>query len=47
MTWIVDASVAVTAVIPEARSDAADRVLATADDLLAPELLLVEAANPL
>lgn len=47
MTWIVDASVAVKWVVPEVLSVQADRLLATGDDLLAPDLLLVEAANAL
>lgn len=47
MTWIVDASVAVKWVVPEVLSAQADRLLATGDDLLAPDLLLVEAANAL
>lgn len=47
MTWVVDASVAVKWVIPEVLSDRADRLRATEDDLLAPDLLLVEVANTL
>ena len=47
MSWVVDASVAVKWVIPEALSDAADRVRDGEDDILAPDLLLVEVANAL
>lgn len=47
MTWIVDASVAVKWVIPEVLSEPADRVRASDDDLVAPDLLLVEVANTL
>jgi len=47
MTWVVDASVAVKWVVPEALSEHAERVLATDEELLAPDLLLVEAANAL
>jgi predicted nucleic acid-binding protein len=47
MTWVVDASVAVKWVIPEALSDNAERILGSDEDLLAPDLLLVEAANAL
>jgi predicted nucleic acid-binding protein len=47
MIAVVDASVAVKWVIPEDLSDQADRLRAQADRLLAPDLLLVEAANAL
>lgn len=47
MSWVVDASVAVKWVIPEVLSDAADRVRDGEDDILAPDLLLVEVANAL
>lgn len=47
MTWVVDASVAVKWVIPEVLSDKADRVRDDDDDVLAPDLLLVEVANAL
>ena len=47
MTLVVDASVAIKWFVPEPRSDAAEDVLAATDDLLAPDLLLVEAANAL
>jgi predicted nucleic acid-binding protein len=47
MTVVVDASVAVKWVIPEDLSDRADRLREQADRLLAPDLLLVEAANAL
>lgn len=47
MTWIVDSSVAVKWVVPEVSSDNADRLLAGPDDLLAPDLLLVEVASAL
>jgi len=44
---VVDASVAVKWVIPEVLSDLADRVRDGAEDVLAPDLLLVEVANAL
>jgi predicted nucleic acid-binding protein len=44
---VVDASIAVKWVIPEVLSDEADRVRDGDDDLLAPDLLLVEVANAL
>ena len=47
MTWVVDASVAVKWVVPEALSDNADRLLASGEELVAPDLLPVEAANAL
>ena len=47
MTWVVDASIVVKWVIPEALSDKADRVRDGDDDVLAPDLLLVEVANAL
>ncbi len=47
MTWVVDASIAVKWVIPEVWSDKADRLRATEDRMLAPDLLLVEVANAL
>ena len=47
MSWVVDASIAVKWVIPEVLSDAADRVRDGEDDILAPDLLLVEVANTL
>lgn len=47
MSWVVDASVAVKWVIPEMLSDEADRVRDGGDDVLAPDLLLVEVANAL
>jgi predicted nucleic acid-binding protein len=47
VTWVVDASVALKWVIPEVLSEQADRVLATDAPLLAPDLLMVEAANVL
>lgn len=47
MSWVVDASIAVKWVIPEVLSDEADRVRDGDDDLLAPDLLLVEVANAL
>lgn len=47
MTWVVDASIAVKWVIPEVLSDKADRVRDGEDDVLAPDLLLVEVANAL
>ena len=47
MSWVVDASVAVKWVIPEVLSDLADRVCDGAEDVLAPDLLLVEVANAL
>ena len=45
MSWVVDANIAVTWVIPEVLSDKADRVRDHEDDVLAPDLLLVEVAN--
>jgi predicted nucleic acid-binding protein len=45
--WVVDASIAVKWVIPEVLSDKADRVRTGDDDVLAPDLLLVEVANAL
>ena len=47
MSWVVDASVAVKWVIPETLSDEADRIRDGDDDVLAPDLLLVEVANAL
>lgn len=47
MTVVVDASVVVKWVIPEVLSDRADALRARADRLLAPDLLLIEAANAL
>ena len=47
MTLVIDASVAVKWVVPEVLSDKADALLAGRDDLAAPDLLLVEAANAL
>lgn len=47
MTLVVDSSVAVKWVIPEVLSDRAERLLARDDDLLAPDLLPIEAANAL
>lgn len=47
MTIVVDASVAVKWVIPEVLSDQAGSLRGRADRLLAPDLLLPEAANAL
>jgi predicted nucleic acid-binding protein len=47
MRVVVDASVAVKWVIPEVLSDQADAVRGRADHVLAPDLLLPEAANAL
>lgn len=47
MTWVIDASVALKWVIPEVLSDKADRLRVGDDELLAPDLLLVEVANAL
>ena len=47
MTWIVDASVAVKWVVPELLSDQADRLLGSDEILMAPDLLMIEAANTL
>ncbi len=47
MTWVIDASVAVKWVIPEVLSEQADRVRDSDEDVLAPDLLLVEVANAL
>ena len=47
MTWVVDASVALKWVIPEVLSDKADRVRDGDEDIIAPDLLLVEVANAL
>jgi predicted nucleic acid-binding protein len=47
MSVVVDASVAVKWVTPETLSEHADRLLARDEALLAPDLLLVEAANAL
>ena len=47
MSWVVDASIAVKWVIPEVLSDKADHVRDHEDDVLAPDLLLVEVANAL
>ena len=47
MSWVVDASIAVKWVVPEVLSDQADRVRDGEDDVLAPDLLLVEVANAL
>jgi predicted nucleic acid-binding protein len=45
MTAVVDASVAVKWVIPEVLSDRANALRARAEQMLAPDLLLAEAAN--
>ena len=47
MTWVVDASITIKWVIPEAFSDAADRLRDGEHEFLAPDLLLVEVANAL
>ncbi len=47
MTIVVDVSIAVKWVIPEVLSDRAETVRDQADRLLAPDLLLPEAANAL
>ena len=47
MTWVVDASVALKWLIPEALSEQADRVRDGEEDIVAPDLLVVEAANAL
>ena len=47
MSWVVDASIAVKWVIPAGLSDKADRVRDGEEDILAPDLLLVEVANAL
>jgi predicted nucleic acid-binding protein len=47
MSWVVDASVAVKWLIPEPGSDNADRLLLAGEPLIAPDLILVEAANAL
>ena len=47
MTIVVDASIAVKWVIPEVLSDEAEALRGRADRLLAPDLLLPEAANAL
>jgi len=47
VTWVIDASIAVKWVIPEVLSDKADRVRGGDEDVLAPDLLLVEVANAL
>lgn len=47
MTCVVDASIAVKWVVPEALSTKADELLAREGELLAPDLLLVEVANVL
>ena len=47
MRLVVDASVAIEWLVPEPFSDAADRLLTGAHDLIAPDLLLLEAAAAL
>jgi len=47
VSLVVDASIAIKWVIPEVLSDEADRVRDGEDDVLAPDLLLVEVANAL
>jgi len=47
LSYVVDASVALKWIVPEALSDNADRLLDSDQELLAPDLLLVEAANAL
>jgi predicted nucleic acid-binding protein len=47
LTLVVDASVALKWLVPESLSDAAENVLDANEDLVAPDLLLVEAANAL
>ena len=47
MTWVVDASVAVKWVVPEVLTDEAEQLLAGDEELVAPDLIEVEAANAL
>lgn len=47
MSVVVDASVALKWVVPEVLSEHADSLLAGDEELIAPDLLLVEAANAL
>jgi predicted nucleic acid-binding protein len=47
LSYVVDASVALKWIVPESLSDNADRLLASDQELFAPDLLLVEAANAL
>lgn len=47
MSYVVDASVAVKWVVPEALSEKADELLARDPELLAPDLLLVEGVTVL
>ncbi len=47
MRWVVDASVALKWVLPEPGHEAARRLLDSGDELRAPDLLLLEAANAL
>lgn len=47
MTWVVDASVAVKWVVPEVFSEQAAQLLVGDEELVAPDLLEVEAANAL
>ncbi|GIX29081.1 MAG: hypothetical protein KatS3mg123_2962 [Burkholderiales bacterium] len=45
MTWVVDASVAVKWFVEEARSMAARTVLASAEPIIAPDLIVPEVCN--
>jgi predicted nucleic acid-binding protein len=47
MTYVIDSSIAVKWVIPELLSEKADEIRARDATLMAPDLLLVEAANAL
>lgn len=47
MSWVVDASITVKWLTPERLTENADRLLASGEPLIAPDLVFVEAANAL
>jgi hypothetical protein len=47
VTYVIDASVAIKWLVPEALSEEALRLLDAGEELLAPEMLMIEAANVL
>ncbi len=44
-TWVIDASVVAAAVFHETHGESAQRILASGDALIAPDLILAEVAN--
>jgi predicted nucleic acid-binding protein len=47
VTYVIDASVAIKWLVPEALSEEALRLLDAGEELIAPEMLMIEAANVL